>query len=211
MLILAEEAKHDPLEAFIWMQSINNSFCFSSAETHMFGMQRFWETHFMLIVYLIRNFNCSVRLINLWESNRSIVYPHVMLFVYVYEIFISWQGSLATAISLWYDVVWSQVSWHCHHQLPWQETRNNVKGTRRQLQNNTESSFNKRETDRTSWSGVTLCQVAKNVELYSKWGFELLINTFSAERINILKDKTGIIQYFPRSTNSMKRVKPTMC
>lgn len=151
LLILAEEA--DTLEVFIWRWRINNSFCFFSAGTHMLGMQRFGKTHFMLIVYLIRNSNCLVRIINLWKSNRSIVYPHVMLFVYAYEIFIPWRGSLATTTSLWYDFIWSQVSWHCHHQLPRHETWNNVKGARQQMQNNMESSCNKRETD--SW--VSLC------------------------------------------------------
>ena len=48
---------------------------FCSVETHMLGMQRFWETHFMLIVYLIRNSNCLGGLINSWKSNKSIVYP----------------------------------------------------------------------------------------------------------------------------------------
>lgn len=75
---------------------------FCSAETHVLGIQRFCKTHFMLIVYLIRNSNCLWGLINLW------------------------QDSLAT--SLWYEFVWSLVSWHCHHQLFWQEIWNNSKG-----------------------------------------------------------------------------------
>lgn len=187
LLKLAEEAKHDPLEAF--MQRINNSFCFFSVETHMLGMQRFWETHFMLIVYLIRNSNCLVGLINLWKSNTSIVYLRVMLFVYAYKIFIPWQGSLATTTSLWCDFVWSQVSWRCHHQLPWQETWNNVKGVCQLLRNNTESSCNKRQMEYPELDSVP-CGI------YSKRGFDPWISEFSAEYFYILKVKAGIIQGF---------------
>lgn len=54
----------------------------------MWGMQSFYKTHFMPIVYLIRNSNCLEGVINLCKSNGSIVYPDVMLFVYPHEIFI---------------------------------------------------------------------------------------------------------------------------
>lgn len=37
----------------------------------MLGSQRFGETHFMLIVYLIRNSNCLEGLINSWKSNGA--------------------------------------------------------------------------------------------------------------------------------------------
>lgn len=42
-----------------------------SVEAHMLGSQRFGETHFMLIVYLIRNSNCLEGLINSWKSNGA--------------------------------------------------------------------------------------------------------------------------------------------
>lgn len=71
---------------------------FCSAETDVLGIQRFCKTHFMLIVYLIRNSNCLWGLINLWKRNRSIVYPHVILFVHIYEIFMTRQSGNFTVI-----------------------------------------------------------------------------------------------------------------
>lgn len=114
-----------------------------SVETHMFGMGSFWGTNFMPIVYLIRNSNYLVGLINLWKSNRNIVYPHVRLSVYTYEIFTPLQGSLAAPSLLWCDLVCLQVSQHCHHQLVWQEMwkwRERHKEQRREFMQRTEQS-----------------------------------------------------------------------